>query len=143
METDNVMQAAVRPPHTSPNVAHSAPREIKAEGGNNLPENAARSESTADVVARERLESRDKATEKKEVEEAALVVSDFLNTSQRGLEFSVNEDAGRTVVKVMDVKEEKVIRQIPSDEVLKLAQKVRELKAELSGKTGMLFESEA
>ena len=88
-------------------------------------------------------EARQKSVERSQAEEAAREVSEFLNASRRGLEFSVDEKAGRTVVKVMDIKEEKVIRQIPTEEVLQLAQKVRELKEELSGKTGMLFESKA
>ena len=86
-------------------------------------------------------DAQQQAIERKQAEEAAHEVSEFLNASKRGLEFSVDEKAGRTIVKVMDIKEEKVIRQIPTEEVLQLAQRVRELKEELSGKTGMLFES--
>ncbi len=100
----------------------------------------------AGAVAAERQsdeKNQQKALERSQAEEAAREVSEFLNASRRGLEFSVDEKAGRTVVKVMDIKEEKVIRQIPTEEVLQLAQKVRELKEELSGKIGMLFESKA
>lgn len=77
-----------------------------------------------------------------QIEEAVKVVSDFVNSSQRGLEFTVDEDAGRTVVMVMDRSDEKLIRQIPSEEVLKLSKQIKELRDELSQKTGMLFESE-
>lgn len=107
---------------------------------------AAKLQERAGAAAAERQSdetNQQKALERSQAEEAAREVSEFLNASRRGLEFSVDEKAGRTVVKVMDIKEEKVIRQIPTEEVLQLAQKVRELKEELSGKTGMLFESKA
>lgn len=56
--------------------------------------------------------------------------------SQRNLEFSVDTDSGRDVVKVLDGESGDVIRQFPSEDVLKLA------RAAAAGKGG-LFVGEA
>jgi flagellar protein FlaG len=42
----------------------------------------------------------------------------------RNLEFSINNDSGEVLVKVVDNKTHEVIRQIPSDEVLALARDI-------------------
>ena len=42
----------------------------------------------------------------------------------RNLEFSINNDSGEVLVKVVDNKTREVIRQIPSDEVLALARNI-------------------
>ena len=46
---------------------------------------------------------------------------DYVQQIDRKLEFSVDEDSGETVIKVFDSSSEELIRQIPSDEILKLA----------------------
>lgn len=52
------------------------------------------------------------------------------------LKFSVDHDTGRTVVKVTDANTQEVIRQIPAEEVLKLAK-------ELDRMQGLLFHRQA
>ncbi|NVM21125.1 MAG: flagellar protein FlaG [Desulfobacterales bacterium] len=44
-----------------------------------------------------------------------------------GLQFSVHEATGRTVIKVIDKETEKLIREIPPEELLKLAAKIEEM----------------
>lgn len=56
--------------------------------------------------------------------------------TQRKLEFSIDEDSGRNVVKVIDSDSGDIIRQFPSEEVLKLSSLAR------AGKGG-LFSGEA
>ena len=41
---------------------------------------------------------------------------------QRDLQFRVDEDSGRTIVTVIDSETEEVIRQVPSEELLRLAE---------------------
>ncbi|MDD5297981.1 MAG: flagellar protein FlaG [Rhodocyclaceae bacterium] len=43
------------------------------------------------------------------------------------LQFSIDKDTGRTVVKVMDTETHKVVRQIPSEEVMAMAQQLDKL----------------
>jgi flagellar protein FlaG len=53
---------------------------------------------------------------------------DKLNTAVRGmaqgLEFSIDRDSKRTVVKVIDQQTKEVIRQVPSQEVLEIAKAI-------------------
>jgi flagellar protein FlaG len=44
---------------------------------------------------------------------------------QRALQFSVDEESGATVVKVIDTQTKEVIRQIPAEEVLSIASRLR------------------
>ncbi|MCC7680226.1 flagellar protein FlaG [Janthinobacterium sp. FW305-128] len=57
-------------------------------------------------------------------EQLDQAVSDLNQSSQmktQGLEFSIDEDSQRTVVKVIDQETKEVLRQIPSKEALALA----------------------
>lgn len=53
-------------------------------------------------------------------------LSELATRIDRGLEFRVDEVTGKTVVTVMDRETEEVIRQIPSEELLALAQRLKE-----------------
>jgi flagellar protein FlaG len=44
---------------------------------------------------------------------------------QRALQFSVDEESGATIVKVVDTQTKEVIRQIPAEEVLSIASRLR------------------
>ena len=57
-----------------------------------------------------------------QVESAVRQISDFVQNFQRDLQFSVDQESGRMVIKVVDSKTEQVIRQIPSEETLRIAQ---------------------
>lgn len=52
------------------------------------------------------------------------------------LRFSVDHDTGRTVVRVTDANTQEVIRQIPAEEVLKLAKEIDRMQ-------GLLFHKQA
>jgi flagellar protein FlaG len=45
---------------------------------------------------------------------------------QRELQFSVDDQTGRTVIKVLDSETDTVIRQIPPEEILDLARKLKD-----------------
>jgi flagellar protein FlaG len=57
-----------------------------------------------------------------EVKQAARQLEAFMASMNRYLEFRVDQDSGRTVVTVKDQSTGEVVRQIPSEEVLRLAQ---------------------
>jgi flagellar protein FlaG len=71
---------------------------------------------------------KDDANLKKAVDD----LNDFIQNTHRDLQFSIDQDSGATVVKVIDSKTEKVIRQIPNEETLKLARSLSEDKHETS-----------
>jgi flagellar protein FlaG len=54
-------------------------------------------------------------------------IQEFIRKAASDIEFSIDEDSGRTVVKVVDRETEEVIRQIPSQEMLDLAQALDKL----------------
>ncbi|MBL4911574.1 flagellar protein FlaG [Shewanella schlegeliana] len=66
----------------------------------------------------------------------ASELTDMMSLMRKGLAFKVDEDSGRSVVSVMDVDSGDVIRQIPNEEALELAQKLNEV-------AGFLLKTEA
>lgn len=61
-----------------------------------------------------------------QLKEAVTKLNNYVQNVQRNLSFSVDKDSGQTVVKVYDVQTNELIRQIPSDESLKLAASISE-----------------
>lgn len=71
---------------------------------------------------------------------AVSQMQDFAQVLQRELQFDLDEDSGRTVVRVIDRTSGDLIRQIPSEEVLALAKHMQEAidvaSAKVDGKAG-------
>jgi flagellar protein FlaG len=70
------------------------------------------------------------------VEAAVASIQDFVQSVRRDLNFSLEERSGRVVVKVTDSGSGDVIRQIPSEEALQLAENLSEVRS-------LLFKAEA
>ncbi|MGB5278445.1 MAG: flagellar protein FlaG [Gammaproteobacteria bacterium] len=62
----------------------------------------------------------------KEIDDAVKDINEHIQSAHRELLFSVDEDSGRTVIKVMDMNTKEVIRQIPNEEALKFARMLEE-----------------
>ena len=60
------------------------------------------------------------------VDKAVIQVNDYLQAQNRTLEFSVDKSTGQTIVKVIDRANGKVLRQIPPEYVVHLAQTLLE-----------------
>ncbi len=54
------------------------------------------------------------------IEKAVEQINAYLRDSRREIEFQVDESSGRTIMRIIDATGE-VVRQIPSEEVLKIA----------------------
>ena len=65
--------------------------------------------------------------ELQQLQEAAQKISSHLNLKNSALEFSVDQNSGRNVVKIIDKSTKEVVRQIPSEEALHIAQALEEL----------------
>ncbi|MFI8743993.1 flagellar protein FlaG [Pseudomonas sp. NPDC077186] len=63
------------------------------------------------------------------VEEAVSSIREFAQSIQRNLNFSLDDSTGRVVVKVTDGVSGEVIRQIPSEEALRLAETLDEVRS--------------
>lgn len=59
--------------------------------------------------------------------QAVKQIQDVIKQTANSLQFSIDEDIGVTVVKVIDTESKKVIRQIPSEEVLDIAKALDKL----------------
>lgn len=62
---------------------------------------------------------------------------------RRSLQFSVDEGTGTTVITVRDAVTDEVIRQIPSEELVALAKRLKELDMSLDGEKGVLLTAQA
>ncbi|MFZ4539269.1 flagellar protein FlaG [Propionivibrio sp.] len=62
------------------------------------------------------------------LDKAVKAVNDFVNGVTNDLVFSVDEDSGKTIVKVIDVATKEVIKQYPSEEMLAIAKALDSLK---------------
>lgn len=77
----------------------------------------------------------------KSLQQMSASASQLEALQARKLEFSTVEESGRTVIKVIDKENDDVIRQIPSEEFIQMAQKISDLSQELNSTQGLLFDS--
>ncbi|MBG0842074.1 flagellar protein FlaG [Ectopseudomonas toyotomiensis] len=63
------------------------------------------------------------------IREAVDNIQEFVQSVRRDLNFSLDDSSGRVVVKVTDSSSGDVIRQIPSEEALKLAESLSEARS--------------
>ncbi|RDV25038.1 flagellar biosynthesis protein FlaG [Alteromonas aestuariivivens] len=75
----------------------------------------------------------------RDVELAAQEVEAFLQVQNRNLAFTVDDNTQRSVVTVKDSESGDVIRQIPSDEVLRLAERIKDLQEDIGSSVGVLL----
>ena len=84
----------------------------------------------------DKVNAEQKVTEKKEVtqpltveqlEKVAQQLQDFVGDLNRSLEFSVDKDSGRDVIKVFDRESGDLLKQFPSEEVLTLVSKLSDM----------------
>lgn len=60
------------------------------------------------------------------VKEAVTKLNDYVQSVQRDLQFAMDNDSGKTVITVVDRHTNEVVRQIPDDLALKLAQNLQQ-----------------
>ena len=90
---------------------------------------AAQNSSSTPVQTAQAVEQTQKVEpSRQQVEEAAKTVNEFLKPINNSINFSLDEDTGITVVKVIDVATKEVIRQIPSEEMLVIAKAIDQMK---------------
>jgi flagellar protein FlaG len=88
------------------------------------------------VVAPVKEAPKDAAAEQDKLKKAVQEIEKFVQSVKRNLEFSIDEPSGKVVVKVIASGSGEVIRQIPNEEVLKLANS-------LNDANSLLFSAEA
>jgi len=73
---------------------------------------------------------------REQVEAAVATIQEFVQSVRRSINFSLDDGTGQVVVKVTDAGSGDVIRQIPSEEALQLAENLAEVRS-------LLFKAEA
>ncbi|MCA6062543.1 flagellar protein FlaG [Thalassolituus marinus] len=63
---------------------------------------------------------------KEQVQEAVSRINEYVQKSERTLDFQLDEDSGKTIIRVYDKASSELIRQIPSELALELAQKLND-----------------
>ncbi|MFL9809364.1 MAG: flagellar protein FlaG [Pseudomonas sp.] len=77
-----------------------------------------------------------KAKQEIDVNDAVERVRTQVQSLQRDLNFSVDDSTGQVVIQVLDGNSGKVVRQIPSEDILRLAERLDEMRS-------LLFEATA
>ena len=75
-----------------------------------------------------------------ELELAVVDLNNHMQNVQRDLLFSVDDSSGRTVVQVVNSTTAEVIRQMPTEEALRISQRIKEQSGDLSG---LIFKASA
>ncbi|GAD61357.1 MULTISPECIES: flagellar protein FlaG [Pseudomonadaceae] len=88
-------------------------------------------EAAAQVAAGEKA-----TVSREQVESAVSTIQEFVQSVRRNVNFTLEDASGRVVVKVTDASSGDIIRQIPSEEALQLAESLEEVRS-------LLFKAEA
>ena len=92
--------------------------------------------SNADEQATARAVTPAQDVSREQVEDVVATIQEFVQSVRRSINFAVDDGSGHVVVKVTDAGSGDVIRQIPSEEALKLAENLSEVRS-------LLFKAEA
>ena len=92
--------------------------DVQRSSGNRLPD------GVSHVAANEAPQKPEKA--EGGLKDAVASISEYVQSVQRNLQFSVDEELNQTVVKVVDGGSGELIRQIPEEAFLELARKLNE-----------------
>lgn len=77
-------------------------------------------------ISKNETQDEDKVMSRPQLEKVAEQLHEFIGQMNRGLEFSVDKDSGRDVIKVLDKTSGELIKQYPTEEVLSLVAKLSE-----------------
>ena len=101
------------------NVANNTQRISEAPQTNLAPQ--VNSTKAAPVQTTAAVQRADTAPSIDQVKQAIQDINKSFQSLSRGLEFTIDEDSQRTIVKVIDQQTKEVIRQLPSQETLEIA----------------------
>lgn len=97
----------------------------KELGTNGIDNNAVTQQNITDEVAIDKVVKQPLTPV--QLEKVAQQLQDFVGEMNRGLEFSVDKDSGRDVIKVIDKTSGDLVKQYPSEEVLTLVSKLSDM----------------
>ena len=71
-------------------------------------------------------QERSQKVSKEDVQNAVTKLNDFVQNVQRNLQFNLDDASGKTIITVVDKQTSEVVRQIPDDVAVKLAQDLQQ-----------------
>jgi len=77
------------------------------------------------VSKAEQLQKRNEA-QREELDDAVSQLNDYVQNVQRDLQFEVDNESGQTIVRVVDQQTQEVVRQMPDEVALRLAEKLQQ-----------------
>lgn len=108
---------------------------VAADGVHAMVSPMREAESAQAVRAALKCEDKSETNARLPVESLVKELNDNLKVFNSSLSFTVDKDTGKTVVKVLDSTTNTVIRQIPTEEMLKIAARIKDLLGVLYDKT--------
>lgn len=78
--------------------------------------------------------------EVEKLEEAYAEISEFMSLYNRNVNFSTDEQSEKTVIKVFDSDSQELIKQFPSEDLIELAQKIKQLRQDVDLKSGIFLD---
>ncbi len=131
METVNIIstvQKAITPKASSVAVSSNTSSEVNSsQVGKTLPE-----ETRLNLPP-----------QSQQIEKTVSELNDFVQSIQRGIQFSVQEGTGQTIITVTDKETGEEIRKFPSEEALAIAEFIAETKAHDAAVKGLVFNQSA
>jgi len=114
----------------------------------------AKSSTTAQVEGRQKVAAQSAALQGKalppepekaevsneELREIVTQLNESVQQIQRDLLFSVDDSSGRTIVRVVNSETEEVVRQMPTEEVLRISRNLKDQSGDVSG---LIFKTSA
>ncbi|SDX64086.1 flagellar protein FlaG [Marinobacter mobilis] len=113
-------QASARP-STSP---QAESRAVNADSVAVVP-NAQIAQSTAGELSAASRAAQERE-QSAQLDNAVTQLNDFVQSVQRNLQFEVDSEKGQTIVKVVDQQTQEVIRQMPDEVAVRLAEKLQQ-----------------
>lgn len=100
-------------------------------------------EKAAKAEAEKDGEGQQASVTEAELADMAGKINELFQNESRSLQFSVDEDSGRTVIKIIDTATGEQIKQIPAEELLEISRKLSAQVESDEVKAGVLVKSKA
>ncbi|MBK4994442.1 flagellar protein FlaG [Pseudomonas sp. S37] len=103
------------------NLSYAAARPAEPAGDKPFARPTDASSASSDTLEPKAINAAEHSNDVEKVKSAVSEIEKFLSSSRRNLEFSTDEESGKIVVRVIASETGELIRQLPSEEALRIA----------------------
>ncbi len=132
---DTLKAVSVHPIQNS-GVAQAPPKKSEESSESVSAVSSATTATATETIPNELTGPKSQEEHKQKISNAVEDINNFFQMAQHSLGFTVDEVSGKMVMQIRDTKTNELIRQIPGEDVLKLAKRLDDL-------TGILFKAQA